>query len=350
MSFAPPSPTSPPTNTQPASDQAAVVPPAPHPPAPNAAPGTSRSTPLPGFDDVAPPTAAQFLGTAQQPMQPMQSFQPAPGAAFAFPPLGPAPKSRRSGLGGLVVALLILGPVVGISVSVWAFLRSREANDQAERIVDDAEATLDSVLADAQDALDDLDPVDVSLPAVPTGAGVPPVSLPVSLPTEIPTEIPAASVPASAISLFDPAGATALIGTYEAAIGGAPTKLMNVTIYPDYAFATAQDPANPLHVDEYPYRDGFVGASSPVTLVGDGDLEANLFATSDVDWTFLSRAVAEAPSLMPAVEEGVVTHIIVERSVFTPDFAVMVHVYVSGPRGGGYVEYTATGQLVQVMV
>ena len=50
---------------------------------------------------------------------------------------------------------------------------------------------------------------------------------------------------------------------------------MNVTIYPDYAFATAQDPANPLHVDEYPYRDGFVGASSPVTLVGDGDLEAH---------------------------------------------------------------------------
>ena len=162
--------------------------------------------------------------------------------------------------------------------------------------------------------------------------------------------VPAASVPAPAISLFDPAGATALIGTYEAAIGGAPTKLMNVTIYPDYAFATAQDPANPLHVDEYPYRDGFVGASSPVTLVGDGDLEANLFATTDVDWTFLSRAVAEAPSLMPTVEEGVVTHIIVERSVFTADFAVVVHVYVSGPRGGGYVEYTATGELVQVMV
>lgn len=338
MSFAPPTPTN--------SGQASVVPPAPNPPAPNPAAGTSRSTPLPGFDDVPPPTAAQFLGTVQQPVQP---FQPAPGAALGGQLGSSVPRSRRSGLSGLVVALLIIGPVVGISVSVWAFLRGREANDQAERIMDDAEATLDSVLADAQAALDDVDPADISLPAVPADVSIPAVSLPTEVPTEVPV-VPAASVPAPAISLFDPAGATALIGTYEAAIGGAPTKLMNVTIYPDYAFATAQDPANALHVDEYPYRDGFVGASSPVTLVGDGDLEANLFATTDVDWTFLSRAVAEAPSLMPTVEEGVVTHIIVERSVFTPDFSVVVRVYVSGPRGGGYVEYTATGELVQVMV
>ena len=349
MSFAPPTP--------PTSNQAPVVPPAPYPPAPNPAPGTSRSTPLPGFDDVPPPTAAQFLGAVAP--QPVQPFQPAPGAAHAAQPLGSSlPRSRRSGLGGLVVALLIIGPVVGISVSVWAFLRGREANDQAERIMDDAEATLDSVLADAQDALDDVAPADLTdvtlpavpaVPAVPADADVPPVSLPVSLPTEG-TAAPAASVPAAPVSLFDPAGATALIGTYEAAVGGAPTKLMNVTIYPDYAFATAQDPANPLHVDEYPYRAGVVGASSPVTLVGDGDLESNLFATTDVDWTFLSRAVAEAPSLMPTVEEGVVTHIIVERSVFTPDFSVVVRVYVSGPRGGGYVEYSAAGALLQVMI
>ena len=158
-----------------------------------------------------------------------------------------------------------------------------------------------------------------------------------------------ADTPTAAVSLFDPAGATAVIGTFEAAIGGAPTKMMRVVLYPGYAFATAQDPANPLHVDEYEYRDGFVGLPSPVTLVGDGDLESNLFATTDVDWTFVSRAVSEAPSLLPAVEEGEVTHIIVERSVFTPDFSVTVRVYVSGPRGGGYVEYTPTGEFIKVV-
>jgi len=149
--------------------------------------------------------------------------------------------------------------------------------------------------------------------------------------------------------LFDPAGATALVATFDAAIGGSPTKLMRVTIYPEYAFATAQDPANALHVDEYPYRDGVIGPSRPVTVVGDGGLEANLFATTDVDWSFLPRAVAEASGLM-LQEEGAVTHIIVERSVFTADFSVVVRVYVTGPRGGGYAEYTPAGELVKVVV
>ena len=125
---------------------------------------------------------------------------------------------------------------------------------------------------------------------------------------------------------------------------------MQVMIYPGYAFATAQDANNPVHVDEYPWRAGVVGTPSPVTLMGDGDLESNLFSATDVDWSFIARAVAEAPSLMPTVEAGVVTHIIVERSVFTADFSVVVRVYVSGPRGGGYAEYTPTGQFVQAVV
>ena len=125
---------------------------------------------------------------------------------------------------------------------------------------------------------------------------------------------------------------------------------MRVTIYPEYAFATAQDPANALHVDEYPYRDGVIGPSRPVTVVGDGDLEANLFATTDVDSSFLPRAVTEAPGLMLQVEEGAVTHIVFERSVFTADFSVVVRVYVTGPRGGGYAEYTPAGELVKVVV
>ena len=279
---------------------------------------------------MAPTSAAFSAGpAAEQHVRPgPPGLQPPPGAAYAADATS-TPSGGRKGLAGLVTALLIIGPVVGISVGVWAVLRARDAGDYAEQIVEDADDTADSILADVQDALDDVEPVS-------------PVDL--SLP------VPPADVTVPAVSLFDPAGATALIGTYEAAIGATPSKLMRLTIYPDYAFATAQDPTNAVHVDEYPYRDGVVGPSSPVTLVGDGDLEANLFATTDVDWTFLSRAVAEAPSLMPTVEEGVVTHIIVERSVFTPDFSVVVRVYVSGPRGGGYVEYTATGELVQVMV
>lgn len=355
MSFAPPTQQSPAPNPgQPT--------PSPFPPAA----GGQRSTPIPGtpgspveqgqpgpFGQQVPPTSAQFLGSFTD--SPNTPYVPAPGQQYA--PMTPSPRRRRGG--GLLVALLILGPVVGISVSVWAFLRGREASDQAQEMLDDAEATVDSILDDVQadldDALDDVPPVSVPV-TVPTDLedavddiddiaddvldAVPPVSLP--------TETVPATVPA--MSLFDPAGATAVMGTFDAAISGEPTRLLTATIYPQYAFVQAQDAAIPTHVDEYEYRDGIVGAPAPVTLMGDGDLEANLFSITEVDWSFINRAVTEAPSLMPTVEEGAVTHVIVERSVFRPDFSVTVRVYVSGPRGGGYVEYTAAGELIQVMV
>lgn len=353
MSFAPP-------NQQPQA-------PAPGQPAPPSFPSSfppasgSRSTTIPGSAplDGPPPTTAQFLGSlgtdGPAPMPPTSPFAPAPGQQYA--PV-PSPAVRRRG-GSLLIALLILGPVVGISVSVWAFLRGREASNQAEQIMDDAQQTVDSILSGVQDDIDDaFDDV----PPVSVPASIP-VSVPASGPTDTAVEVPQASVPpvslptatAPAVSvpemtLFGPAGATAVMGTFDAAISGEPTRLLTASIYPQYAFVQAQDAAIPTHVDEYEYRDGLVGPPAPVTLMGDGDLEANLFSITDVDWSFINRAVTEAPGLMPTVEEGAVTHIIVERSVFRPDFSVTVRVYVSGPRAGGYVEYTATGELIQVVV
>lgn len=351
MSFAPPTPQSP--QMQPAPTPGHPSQPAPG--SPFAPAGGARSTSIPGLDDT-PPTSAQFLGSFTD--SPTTPFTPAPGQQYV--PLAPAPKRRG---GGLIVALFILVPVIGIGVTVWAFLAARERNEQAEQILTDAQETTDSLFAAAEEQLEDvLDAVppvsipDVSVPEVTVpDLSVPDLSVPavpaaptVSLPVD--TAAPAApATPAAPASLFDPAGAPTLISTYEAAIGASPARLLEVVIYPEYSFATAQSPTNAAHVDEYPYRNGVVGASSPVQLVGDGDLEANLFTSTDVDWTFISRAVTEAPSLMPSVEQGAVTHVIVDRSVFRPDFSVTVRVYVSGPRGGGYVEYTATGDLIQVV-
>ena len=368
MSFAPPSPSNPePTSTGfpsaggPPPSRSTLIP-GTDAPSPFAAPGASGAPGAPGA-----PTTSQFLGGLGPDGQPGQAgpgsspfgqqspfatqtpYQPAPGMQYA--PL--APTKRRSG-GGLLLALLIIGPVIGITVGVWAFLRARDASDQAEQILDDAQQTVDSILDDVQDDLDDIDALD----------DVPPVSLPVSLPTDtvvpdsvpggvavsLPTEtVPPATV-APAISLFDPAGATAVMATFDAAISGEPSRLLSAAIYPDYAFVQAQDADAPTHVDQYDYRDGFVSDPAPVQLIGDGDLEAALFSITDVDWTFINRAVTEAPGLMPTVEEGVVTHILIERSVFSPDFSVTVRVYVGGPRASGYVEYTPTGELIQVMV
>jgi hypothetical protein len=206
---------------------------------------------------------------------------------------------------------------------------ARDDANAADRILDDAQQTVDSLLQHAQDQLDQVTIPDV-VPVVPA----------VTLPTQPGTT--------GTISPFADRGAPALMAAFDAAISGEPTRFLQVVLYPDYAFAQAQDAAAPDHVDEYPWRDGVVGASTPVQLVGEGDLEANLWSATDVDWTFIARAVAEAPALT-AVEQGTVSHVIVERSVFTPDFALVVHVYVTGPRSSAFVEYTAAGALVQVV-
>lgn len=288
--------------------------------------GPPRSTPIPGgstqlpgnFGAAPPPTPSEFVGA------------PAPGTYQAAPavPFGDSPRRGRSWGSILFVVIIFAGPVIGIGVGVWAFLRSREASQRTDEIFADADETADSLLADAEDVLDG-----VTLPGV--------------LPTVAVTVAPAATSPAAA-SLFGEGGAPALITAFEAAISGEPSRFMQIILYPDYAFASAQDANTPAHVDEYPWRDGVVGASSPVTLVGAGDLEASLFSAADVDWAFIAGAVAEAPTMV-AVEEGAVTHIIVDRSVFTDDFSVVVRVYVTGPRGGGYVEYTPAGEFISAV-
>jgi hypothetical protein len=277
------------------------------------------------------------------------SFQTPPGMQYAP---GPPQKTRGGGLFSLWLIIAIIGGVIGIGTGIWAFTKARDASNQADRILDDAEKTFDTL----DDTLDSVTIPDFSVPEVTVPTITVPVSLPI-VPTETtlpldPTQTTVAPVTPTvpSVNAFTDGGAPAVMAAYEAAISGEPARLMQVILYPDYAFATAQDANNLAHVDQYPFRDGVVGASAPVELVGGGDLESNLFNLTDVDWTFIARAVAEAPGLVPQIEEGAVTHIIVERSPFTPDFAVEVHVYVGGPRGSGYLRYTPTGTFIAAVV
>lgn len=336
MSFAPP-----PSNT-----------PGSPPPPPGSGP---RSTPIPGEGAPSPlggatppPTPSQFVnGGPSNPYGP--SFQTPPGMQYAP---GPPQKTRGGGLFSLWLIIAIIGGVIGIGTGIWAFTKAKDATDQADRILDDAEDTFDTL----DDTLNSVTIPEISIPDV----TVPPITVPVSLPiaptdTTLPldptqTTVAPVTPTVPTINAFAEGGAPAVLAAFEGAIAGEPARLMQVILYPDYAFATAQDGNNLAHVDEYPFRDGVVGASSPVELVGSGDLEANLFNLTDVDWTFIARAVAEAPGLVPQVEEGAVSHIIVERSPFTPDFAVEVHVYVTGPRGSAYLRYTPAGAFIEAVV
>jgi hypothetical protein len=256
----------------------------------------------------------------------------------------PVTKQGRSWGAMIFVFLLFAGPVVGLGIGAWAFMRGRETADNADQAIEDAQQTVDSLLQQAQQEIDT-----ISVPVVIVPETVPGLSLPTATdPPTVPAETAPPVTAPPVVSLFADGGAPGVIGAFEGAISGEPTRFMQVILYPDYAFATAQDANIPDHVDEYPWRDGVVGPSSPVSLVGDGELEANLFSAPEIDWTFIARAVAEAPALT-TVEAGTVSHIIIERSVFTPDFAVVVRVYVTGPRGGAYVEYTPAGVMTQVV-
>ena len=308
-----------------------------HPQPPTGGHPGPRSTPIPGFEAPSPTPGTPVPGNwgAAPPPRPTDFVNGLTTSPVGAPEDAPPPitKLGRSWAATIFVFLLFAGPIAGLGVGAWAFLKGRDTADKADQAIDNANQTVDSLLQGVQEQVDDI-----------TEPGVVPNSVPVVLPTA--TVTPVTAPPA--VSLFADGGAPMVIGAFEGAISGEPSRFMRVILYPDYAFATAQDANIPTHVDQYPWRDGVVGASSPVPLVGEGDLEANLWSAPDVDWSFIARAVAEAPGLT-TVEEGKVSHIIVERSVFTEDFAVVVRVYVSGPRGGGFVEYTPAGVLIQVV-
>jgi hypothetical protein len=314
------------------------APPSSDRPSPSMGPPGQRSTPIPGFDSPLPGPAAHVPGPAEFLSNPSTS----PFAFQSNDDAGPPPIKTGRSFGSIMIAMiLIAGPVAGVGVAVWAFMRARDTADRADQAIDQASQTVDSLLQQAQDDLDGVS-IPVVIPDLP-GASVP------DQPTQtVPTQtVPTPTVPAP-VSLFTDDAAPAVVAAFDAGLSGEPTRFMQVLLYPDYAFATVQDATIPTHVDEFPWRDGAIGESRPITLVGDGDLEASLWNAADVDWTFIARAVAEAPALT-TVEEGAVSHIIIERSVFTADFALVVHVYVTGPRGGAYVEYTPAGALVRVV-
>jgi hypothetical protein len=158
--------------------------------------------------------------------------------------------------------------------------------------------------------------------------------------------VPATQVPAS-VDLFTGAQAGSMIADVAAARGADPLRILQVVIYPTYAFAQVQDPSELTYVDEFPWRDGRVGDSEPVRLVGDGDLESNLFSSTDVAWDVIPATVASAAE-QAAIRDGEITHVIVERDLpFKPD--IVLRVYVNSPRESAYVEFDSQGKVLEVV-
>lgn len=304
-----------------------VPPPPPSGGFPGGEPPRPRSTPIPG-DGGTPPTTAQFLDSLDSsgaPVAPPSSpldvagFAPPPGAQYT--PLPPGRPTRGAAL-GIAIAAVVVTAIIGGSV----FLVLMARGDSSTGADDEPSVSLAAPVSD---------------PGQTPGDDVAPPGSEVAVPT----------VPAAPVSLFEPGPAGQAIAAIEQAVGAAPSNLLRVVLYPEYVLAQAQSVSNPANVDAYDYRDGSVAGPEPVTLAGPGDLATSLYSSAEVDWSLIGALTADAIVQMPAIEEPVVTHVIVERSVFDPSFAVTIRVYVNGPRHlGGYAEYTPTGQLIQVQI
>jgi hypothetical protein len=134
------------------------------------------------------------------------------------------------------------------------------------------------------------------------------------------------------------------------AASGSPTQLLQVSVYPDYAFLTYRDPARPENIDRRIWRDGAAGEASanPIDDRVDAETEPALFALTEVDLGILPGLVADAVTRYD--REVAVSHVIIDR--FLPfDERVLIRVYASptdGRSGGGYVSYDTAGTLVRV--
>lgn len=300
-----------------------------------------------GFPDPVAPQPP--LGG--QPLPPQAPVPPGvPGSAPAFPPTpggvnpafgqttwmpqtpGPSPAPES---GGSKTAYILLGVAVVIILGLVAFFVTQLGDDE-DKVVDGQAAP--SV------TIPDITVPDITIPEI----TIPQVTVPgaTAAPTVVVPTQPAAPTTAVPLDLLTSDQLPAVIAQIATARGAAPLRILSANLYGEYVIVQVQDPNIPANVDQYMWRNGTVGAPEPVTLMGDGDLEANLFSDSEVNWAAIPGLVATALAQIP-IEGATVTHINVERNLpFSAD--VQIRVFVDGTRGSGFLDADAQGNVLEV--
>ena len=146
-------------------------------------------------------------------------------------------------------------------------------------------------------------------------------------------------------TIFEGGAPGAVAAAFDSAIPGEPTMFQEVLLYPDYAFATAQNNTLPDHFDEYGWRNGTIGSPSPQQ--NDAEATDTVFSIDQVNWAGLSALVAGAVDVSK-VEQGEVSHVSVSRDTFATAGAIAIRVYVTGPRSSAYIEADANGTVIAI--
>jgi hypothetical protein len=260
----------------------------------------NRSTPLPGEpfqapQETAPPTPSAFLAN-----------QPGPGQFGGGTPIAvpaerpPVKKDRNWGL-RLFMLMIVLSVVGGIGAAVYGVMRAKDAVDNA---------------------------FDASDPEL-SGNDRSELGLDSDEPFLWVGEAPAA-----------------VAAALDNAIAGQPTGFLEISLYPDYAIATAQNPSLPDHFDRYTWRAANVDAGTP--MPNDAAAATMAFSIEQMDWAALARVAADAVSISK-VEQGEISHITVARDIFGDAPDLVARIYVSGPRSSAFVQIAADGTVIQVL-
>lgn len=253
----------------------------------------------------------------------------------------PVISSGRRLTPGLLAALVVAAFVVaGVVVAV---VLARDDGSGAAG-TDDQVGTVDA--ADAGDAaLAEQLPggLDPAAPASGPSTTVTPATVTPST-GAVPTGEPSESTVGQNLLVDGPAPALADLA--EAL--GADTELTELVIYDTYAIATYRSPDRPGDIDRVVWRDGEVSAPEPVGFTDD---------YADALFTLSGVAVGQIPALGRqaldgfGLENGQVTHAIVDRFFGLDDGGVAIRVYASDPDrgGGGYLLAAADGTVIELV-
>jgi hypothetical protein len=148
-------------------------------------------------------------------------------------------------------------------------------------------------------------------------------------------------------NLFEAGKMKEVVAAFEKEVGG-PIRVLQLTIYPNFATLQAQDPNKPENVDEYTYRNGKID-KRPVKLYGSGKLEDNLFPISDVNFDAVSTLADEIKNKAREkdLEGAKDPYMIIKRNLpFTNK--VILRLYLSGTRKNIRMEADAGGKVTKV--
>ncbi len=167
----------------------------------------------------------------------------------------------------------------------------------------------------------------------------------------------ALGLPGGVRDFFGPGAAAAVVDRLTAEVTADGGRVTQLRLYPDRAVATAHerdgaapvaDPGDVL-VDYAWMAGGPTIGSSRRDLRGTSEFLA--FDPADVAWDRLDDLVGEAP-VLAGLDDGIVTHVTVDRSTLDPALPLTIRIHVNGERRGRpanrVVELSAAGDLLRV--